>query len=170
MAKLKYDRPFNIVLSSGQKATIPADEVWAVAFGVGSKLESGTTVRGGSSRSNPPATQPLPASLSNTSKSKRVHGGGAPWLRNLFLIGRFGSQKIKNRRLWYRKTSCGKWVSGAAVPMVFTCPNRILTLQALRKDFLAGAQQSKCRKSQYLLAPSLRSWRNSAVEGVTLYA
>lgn len=47
MAKLKYDRPINIVLSSGKKAEVPAGEVWAVAFGMGSNLENGTTVRGG---------------------------------------------------------------------------------------------------------------------------
>ena len=169
MAKLKYDRPIHIVLSSGKKAAVPAGEVWAVAFGMGSNLENGTTVRGGGSRSNPPATQPLPASPSSTSKSKQFHGGGAPWLENLFSIERFGSLKNEMRKLWSQTTSCGKWVSEIVAPLRLTCKIRILVVLA-RSELLVEAPRSNCRAIQCSRVSLLKSSNNRAAEGVTLYA
>lgn len=173
MAKLKYDRVINISLTDKNVATIPKDEVWKVSIGPGyggsrANLYGGGTI---SKWIQGPRGCLYPVSPSNTSKSKRLHGGDSSWLRNLFSIGRFGSQKVKNRVLWYRKTSYGKWDMDAALEVSrFTCPTRILTLLTLGIEFLPEAQRSEWRKCQCSTASPLESWRNNAVEGVILYA
>ena len=169
MAKLKYDRPINLYLNEGQTTKVPADEVWAVTHDFGTKSKDGTNVYGGGSSSNSAATQPLPASPSSTSKSKRVHGGGAPWLENLFSIERFGSLKNEMRKLWSQTTSCGKWVSEIVAPLRLTCKIRILVVLA-RSELLVEAPRSNCRAIQCSRVSLLKSSNNRAAEGVTLYA
>ena len=174
MAKLKYDRPINITLNSSGRAMIPKGEVWKVFTNLyGDASENLTNLYGGGIHSKlPPALRPYTsqASPSNTSKSKRIHGGDSPWLRNLFSIGRFGSKKNKHRELWYRTTSCGKLVTSPAIDLGLVYLSRIFTLLTLGIEFLLEARQSKWRKCQYSAASLLKSWKNNAVEGVTLYA
>lgn len=174
MAKLKYDRPINITLNASGSTMVPKGEVWKVstnAYGDGSEYH--TNLYGGGIQSPlPPALGPhtSQASPSNTSKSKRLHGGGTPWLENLFSIGRFGSKQNNHRVLWYRKTSCGKLVTSPAIDLGLAYLSRIFTLLTLGIEFLPEAWRSKCGKRQHSAASPLRSWRNNAVEGVTLYA
>lgn len=174
MAKLKYDRPINITLNASGSTMVPKGEVWKVstnAYGDGSEYH--TNLYGGGIQSPlPPALGPQTsqASPSNTSRSKRVHGGDSPWLRNLFSIGRFGSKQNNHRVLWYRKTSCGKLVTSPAIDLGLAYLSRIFTLLTLGIEFLPEAWRSKCGKRQHSAASPLRSWRNNAVEGVTLYA
>lgn len=47
MAKLKYDRPINIVSGSNRRITIPNDEVWKVTTKDGSGPESQKLYGGG---------------------------------------------------------------------------------------------------------------------------
>lgn len=175
MAKLKYDRPINITLNSSGRAMIPKGEVWKVFTNIyGDASGCLTNLYGGGIHSKlPPALRPYTsqASPSNTSKSKRIHGGDSPWLENLFSIERFGSRETNRRTSWYRKVNCGKLVSEAALEASrFTCPTRILTALTLGIGFLPEARRSKWEKYHYSTASLLRSWKNNEVEGVTLYA
>ncbi len=172
MAKLKYDRPINFPGRLNTKVTIPDDEVWKVTtYPTISSLDSCTKLYGGGTASTVQIhLAGSPASPSNTSKSKRLHGGDSPWLENLFSIGRFGSKQNNHRVLWYRKTSCGKLVTRPAIALGFVYLSRIFTLLTLGIEFLPEAWRSKCRKRQHSAASPLRSWRNNTVEGVTLYA
>lgn len=172
MAKLKYDRPINVNAGKSQFVTIPKDEVWKVT--VTSNIDGAepfTNLYGGGTHSIHETSQgPYQASPSSTSKSNRIHGGDSPCLENLFSIGRFGSKQNNHRVLWYRKTSCGKLVTSPAIDLGLAYLSRIFTLLTLGIEFLPEARRSKCGKRQHSAASPLRSWRNNAAEGVTLYA
>lgn len=170
MAKLKYDRPINIGLGKNKYVTVPEGEVWKVSTRQ-SVNAFATNLYGGGTHSLRTAQRlAYQASPSSTSKSKRLHGGGTPWLENLFSIGRFGSKQNNHRVLWYRKTSCGKLVTSPAIDLGLAYLSRIFTLLTLGIEFLPEAWRSKCGKRQHFAASPLKSWRNSVVEGVTLYA
>ena len=171
MAKLKYDRPINISARSSSRVQIPNDEVWKVTTSPhNSNVDAFIKLYGGGTVSTSKIQMELyPASPSSTSKSKRVHGGGAPWLENLFSIERFGSLKNEMRKLWSQTTSCGKWVSEIVAPLRLTCKIRILVVLA-RSELLVEAPRSNCRAIQCSRVSLLKSSNNRAAEGVTLYA
>lgn len=180
MAKLKYDRPIVVAVDSSSVINVPNDEVWKVSvyhngsspYRAPESLDADGSTRiqiiggGGNSKER----RMPPASPSSTSTSKRTHGGDSPWLENLFSIGRFGSKQNKHRELWYRKTSCGKLVTCPAITLGFMYWSRIFNLPTLGIELLPGARRSKCGKGRHSAASLLKSWRNNAVEGVTLYA
>lgn len=166
MAKLKYDRPLHIIVSLNQLITVPKDEVWKVTINATEKIVGyyANLYGGGTQSTQETSMPPLQASPSNTSKSKQLHGGGAPWLRNLFLTDHFGSPQDPIRKLPYRKTRSGNWVLRAS--------ERLMS-QALPVPQIVSseaAQKSLPQLSLAFPASPLRSWRNNTVEGVTLYA
>lgn len=173
MAKLKYDRPINILRGSDTSVKIPKDEVWKVTVTPGKPdvggvvLPPSVKLYGGGTNSiqGTPKVSCL-ASPSSISTSKRNHGGDSPWLKDLSSIGRSVSDFPDNNMLRFRRTKCGKLLFHRVAIQTRLKP---LPLQQQHKHgfWEAGA---KCLKAPISPASPLRSWRNNDVEGVTLYA
>lgn len=171
MAKLKYDRVINISARSSSRVQIPNDEVWKVTTSPhNSNVDAFVKLYGGGTVSKSKIQMELyQASPSNTSKSKRLHGGGAPWLRNLFLTGRFGLRDLEAASL-SRMEKFGNWATVGARKTTWLWWRVFLTLKARSTALLEEDQSSIYRRALFLPASLLRSWRNNVVEGVTLYA
>lgn len=177
MAKLKYDRLLNIPFEDGTQVTVPKDEVWKITAQIdrGSNLKGiSTNLYGGGTNSTVGVLEvPLlemysPASPSSTSTSKRRHGGGAPWLRNLSLTDRCRLSLKKIARLLFLQAKCGKYVPGNA-QMTLICSYMMETF-AQSIELLVRVRCLRASVARLSPASLLRSASNNIVEGVTLYA
>lgn len=182
MAKLKYDRPLNIPFTKGTQVTVPKDEVWKLTAETdiaGGVHGISTNLYGGGTNSTAGDTDPLPemyspASPSSTSTSKQLHGGGAPWLRDLFSIDRWQFLQRLMMSLLCRMVKFGKQLFATMAPSERRMSSSIVILeQILRTNYiiLLWARVQKFGASITRLSPVslLKSWRNNVVEGVALY-
>ena len=177
MAKLKYDRPINMRLTNSARVTIPDGEVWKVTTGALNN-ESATTTDNprtnlyGGGTSSKRATKRhrciSQAPPSRPSTSKRLHGGGTPWLRNLSLTDRCRLSLKKIARLLFLQAKCGKYVPTNAA-MTLICSYMMETF-AQSIELLVRVRCLRASVARLSPASLLRSASNNIVEGVTLYA
>lgn len=173
MAKLKCDRPIDIELTGENVATIPKDEVWKVSIGLGSNVR--TNLFGGgtnSKRVQGPRGCIYPASPSSTSTSKRLHGGDAPWLKGLFSTDRLTCSLVAIKMLRCRVMKYGVCAYIWVRPMIprIRRQRRCFLTQATHSTILQLAAVVFSRDKTIFPGSPLKSWRNNAAEGVTLYA
>ena len=163
MAKLKYDRPINMDFGGDRKVTIPNDEVWKVTTKDGNTQLS-QKLYGGGTHSAMGLSQ---ASRSSTSRSKRLHGGGAPWLRNLSLIDRL------SLKTWAQEVQlCLRMKFGKFHHPSLRVVNQWMHLYSDQPiQACIFLQEDAVLTAEYILPASrLNSWEFNGEEGVTLYA